>query len=55
MNYFPATALLHKASETTFALNPMLGWLTPIVGAIWFGAAYLFWRRGLNRYQGTGS
>src|ERR1700693_5626019 len=47
MNYFPATALLHKTAEATYALNPVLGWLTPVVGAVWFGAAYLFWRRGL--------
>jgi len=55
MNYFPATALLHKTAESTYALNPVLGWLTPVVGAVWFGAAYLFWRRGLDHHQSTGS
>jgi len=55
MNYFPATALLHKTAEATYALNPLLGWLTPVVGAVWFGAAYLFWRRGLDHHQSTGS
>lgn len=55
MNYFPATTLLQKTGELSYSINPLLGWLTPAVGAIWFLAAYLFWRAGLNRYQGTGS
>ncbi len=55
MNYFPATALLHKTAEAGYTLNPMLGWLTPLVGLVWFGAAYLFWKRGLDHHQSTGS
>lgn len=55
MNYFPATTLLHKTMDGDYAVNPALGWLTPVVGAVWFGAAYWFWKRGLNRYQSTGS
>jgi ABC-2 type transport system permease protein len=54
MNYFPATLLLQKTADGA-VFNPLLGWLTPAVGAVWIGGAYLFWRRGLNRYQGTGS
>ncbi|GAC1588054.1 MAG: ABC-2 family transporter protein [Candidatus Velthaea sp.] len=54
MNYFPATYLLHKA-ETGLNLNPAVGLLTPLVGAIWVSAAYFFWRNGINKYQGTGS
>jgi ABC-2 type transport system permease protein len=54
MNYFPATFLLHK-SEDGFHLNPAVGLLTPVVGALWLAGAYAFWRVGLNRYQGTGS
>ena len=54
MNYFPATYLLHKV-ESGLQLNPAVGLLTPIVGAVWLGAAYLLWRVGLNKYQGTGS
>jgi ABC-2 type transport system permease protein len=53
MNYFPATVLLHKSGDAT-VFNPVLGWLTPVVALIWLGAAYGFWRAGLNRYQGTG-
>lgn len=55
MNYFPATTLLHKTSESAYQLNPELGWLTPLIGLVWFSAAYLFWLAGLNRYKGTGS
>ena len=54
MNYFPATYLLHK-SEDGLHLNPAVGLLTPLVGALVFVVAYAFWRIGLNRYQGTGS
>ncbi len=54
MNYFPATYLLHK-SESGLSLAPQVGLLTPVVGLAWFGVAYVFWRIGLNRYQGTGS
>ena len=55
MNYFPATTLLHKTAEAGYTVNPALGWLTPVVGMAWFAGAYLFWRAGLNHYQGTGS
>lgn len=54
MNYFPATYLLHKA-ETGLSLSPQVGLLTPLVGLAWLVASYLFWRVGLNHYQGTGS
>jgi len=54
MNYFPATFLLHK-SDGAMHLSPEIGLLTPLVGIIWTLLAYLFWRVGLERYQGTGS
>ena len=54
MNYFPAMFLLGK-SEDGLQLNPAVGLLTPVVGALALTASYLFWRVGLNRYQGTGS
>ncbi len=54
MNYFPATFLLKK-TDTGLALSSQVGLLTPLVGAVCATAAYLFWRVGLNRYQGTGS
>jgi len=54
MNYFPATFLLHKA-ETGLSLSPQIGLLTPLVGAAWLAVSYVFWRIGLQHYQGTGS
>ncbi len=54
MNYFPATVLLHKTADTA-EFNPALGWLTPVVAAVWLFAALAFWRAGLDKYQGTGS
>ncbi|HEV8020045.1 MAG TPA: ABC-2 family transporter protein, partial [Candidatus Lustribacter sp.] len=54
MNYFPATFFLQK-SDAGLHLNPAIGLLTPAIGLVWYGAAYLFWRFGLKHYQGTGS
>ena len=53
MNYFPATFFLHK-TEDGLALPPAVGLLTPVIGIVFAGAAYAFWRVGLNRYQGVG-
>ncbi|HEY9086044.1 MAG TPA: ABC-2 family transporter protein [Candidatus Tyrphobacter sp.] len=54
MNYFPATFLLQK-QESGLGLNPEIGLLTPAIGLGWFAISYVFWRRGLRHYQGTGS
>jgi len=54
MNYFPATFLLHK-SDGALQLSPQIGLITPLVGLVWFGMSYAFWRVGIDRYQGTGS
>ena len=54
MNYFPATVLLHKTADAA-QFNPALGWMAPLVAAIWAAGSVAFWRVGLNRYQGTGS
>ncbi len=53
MNYFPATFFLHKA-ETGLSLPPAVGLLTPLIGIAFVAVAYVFWRIGLNRYQGVG-
>ena len=54
MNYFPATFLLHK-TDGALQLSPQIGLITPLVGLVWFGMSYAFWRVGIDRYQGTGS
>lgn len=54
MNYFPATYFLQKA-DAGLHLNPAVGLLTPLIGAVWLAAAYAFWVFGLRHYQGTGS
>ncbi|HZZ66490.1 MAG TPA: ABC-2 family transporter protein [Candidatus Baltobacteraceae bacterium] len=54
MNYFPATFLLHK-TDTGLSLSPQIGLLTPVIGAAWLAVSYMFWRKGLQHYQGTGS
>lgn len=53
MNYFPATYFLHK-TESALSLPPAVGLLTPLIGLVFATVAYVFWRAGLNRYQGVG-
>jgi ABC-2 type transport system permease protein len=53
MNYFPAAYFLHKP-ETGVALPAVVGLATPLVGLVFSGAAYGFWRLGLTRYQSVG-
>jgi ABC-2 type transport system permease protein len=53
MNYFPAAYFLHK-TDIGLALPPYVGLFTPLIGLAVAGAAYAFWRVGINRYQGVG-
>ncbi|GAC1419375.1 MAG: ABC transporter permease [Candidatus Velthaea sp.] len=53
MNYFPATFFLQK-TEAGLGLPAAVGLLTPLIGVVFLGASYAFWRFGLNRYQGVG-
>ncbi len=53
MNYFPAAFFLHKG-DGAFSLPPQVGLLTPVIGMTFAAVAYVFWRFGLNRYQGVG-
>ncbi len=54
MNYFPATFLLHK-SEDALHFNPAVGLLTPLVGALAFGAGVRVLARRTQPLPGTGS
>lgn len=53
-NYYPATTLLGKEDGSLLPAQT-LGLFTPVVGLLWFGLAYILWKRGVSRYQGTGS
>ncbi|MCA1029522.1 ABC-2 family transporter protein [Bacillus timonensis] len=52
VNYLPASVILEK--ETPYFPNG-IGYLTPIVGLVFFVCAYKFWMFGLNRYKSAGS
>jgi ABC-2 type transport system permease protein len=49
VSFFPASALLGRGE---FA---WVGWLTPLVAVYCLAMAGLVFRRGLRRYEGTGS
>jgi ABC-2 type transport system permease protein len=53
MNYFPAAYFLHK-TNLGLDVPPAVGLLTPLIGIVFAGAAYVFWRFGLNHYEGVG-
>jgi ABC-2 type transport system permease protein len=50
--YVPASVLLARTDELGVA--PLVAYLAPLVGVLWFGAACLFWRRELRNYQSAG-
>lgn len=51
INYYPSQLFLGKQE----LFHPLFRYLTPAVGVLLFYLAYLFWKQGLNAYQGTGS
>jgi ABC-2 type transport system permease protein len=53
MNYFPAAYFLGKASNG-IGLPVVIGLATPLIGVAFLVVANLFWRFGLQRYQGVG-
>lgn len=53
-SFLPAQLLLGKAPNGS-EFGPAWGYLTPAVGLMTFGVAYMVWRLGLQRYQSTGS
>lgn len=49
--YYPAATVLSKDGQ----LFPgWTGWLTPVVGPVFFWIAYNVWMGGIDRYQGAG-
>ena len=53
VNYFPALAALGRTEHAGVA--PFVPWLSPIVCSAVALAGALFFRRGLGRYESTGS
>ncbi|MDR3123718.1 MAG: ABC-2 family transporter protein [Treponema sp.] len=53
MNFYPASVIL--GNEAGMPFSPLLGWLTPLVGALLFFLSVKLWYRGLSKYQSTGS
>jgi ABC-2 type transport system permease protein len=53
VNYFPALAALGRTGRAGVA--PFVPWLSPIVCSAVALAGALFFRRGLGRYESTGS
>jgi len=51
--YYPSAFLLDKTQGVLF--HPMLGVLTPVMAVFWLVIAGLLWRRGVRRYESTGS
>jgi ABC-2 type transport system permease protein len=53
LNYYPALYFLDKPDP--LGLPSFAPFLSPLVGALVFGAALSFFRFGVRRYQSTGS
>lgn len=53
VNYFPAQFLLRKPGAEEYP--EIFFYLTPVVGIIWYLAAYLFWRISIRWYKSSGN
>jgi ABC-2 type transport system permease protein len=51
--YFPVLAILGKADPLGFPL--WIGTVSPLLGFVFLGAAFLAWRWGVRHYMSTGS
>ena len=47
--YYPSLVILRPDAV------PLLSWLSPLIGCLFFYISYLVWMRGATRYNGTGS
>ncbi len=52
-NFYPSLYFLNR--RDIFLFHPYFQFGTPIVGIIVFGISLLIWKKGLSRYQSTGS
>jgi ABC-2 type transport system permease protein len=51
--YVPADAVLDR--DGGLSVTSTVAWLAPVVGLVWFWAAYRLWRHQLDRYASTGT
>ena len=47
--YYPSLVIL-RPDEV-----PLLSWLSPVIGGLFFYLSYKMWMRGASRYDGSGS
>ena len=47
--YYPSLVILRPDSV------PLLSWISPLVGMLFFWLSYKFWMLGATKYDGTGS
>ena len=47
--YYPSLVILRPEEV------PVLSWISPVIGCIFFYASYKFWMHGASKYSGTGS
>jgi ABC-2 type transport system permease protein len=50
--YFPAAVLLNRTGE--LIVPPLVAYLAPLAGVLWFTLAYLFFSHELRHYQSAG-
>jgi ABC-2 type transport system permease protein len=50
--YFPAAVLLDRTGE--LSVPPLVAYLAPLAGVLWFAAAYLIFLHELQHYQSAG-
>jgi ABC-2 type transport system permease protein len=50
--YFPATVLLSRTDE--LSVHPVVAYLAPCAGLVWFSFARWLWRHELRQYQSVG-
>jgi ABC-2 type transport system permease protein len=53
INFYPSAAILGKGDSIPF--TPLLAYLSPLAGVVFFVLSIVFWNWALSKYQSTGS
>jgi len=51
--YYPSLIILER--DDPLGMPRWIGWLAPMAGAVFLTVALWYWRRGVDKYQSTGS